>query len=64
MLDSDKIIKINIEIPYHANMMDTYDYARECIDQLLGGVWIPDLKIHWSVERVEDSKGKENGKTF
>lgn len=60
-LAGNKLIKIEITIPFYGDMMDTYDYARDCIDQLLGGAWIPDLKIHWSVERVEENKKDSNG---
>ena len=60
MLSGKKIIKIDITIPWEATMMDTYDYARECIAQLKGGTFIPGMKLSFTVERVEENKdGKE-----
>ena len=64
-LSGKKLIKINITIPWEATMMDTYDYARECINQLKGGTDIPDMKLSFTVERVEENnetKEKQNGK--
>ena len=58
-LAGKKLIKINITIPWYGNMMDTYDYVRECVRQLKGGTYIPDMKLSWSVERVEEEKENE-----
>ena len=62
MLSGKKLIKINITIPWEADMMDTYDYAQECV-RALKEADIPEMELRWSVERVEDSKEDKNGTT-
>lgn len=57
-LAGKKLIKINITIPWEADMMDTYDYAQECV-RAIKEVDIPEMELHWSVERVEEEKNDE-----
>lgn len=60
-LSGKKLIKINITIPWEADMMDTYDYAQECVRQIKEAD-IPEMELHWSVERVEEEKKDESNK--
>ena len=63
-LSGKKLIKINITIPWEADMMDTYDYARECV-RAIKETDIPEMELRWSVERVEENnetKENQNGK--
>ncbi len=54
-LSGKKLIKINITIPWEATMMDTYDYAQECV-RAIKETDIPEMELRWSVERVEEDK--------
>lgn len=39
-------------------MMDTYDYAQECV-RAIKETDIPEMELRWSVERVEEEKEDE-----